>query len=209
MCPRPKPQGVTEYDGWTDVHRKSVKVKVNTLMYWQWALATGLSSLPAYCNKCRNLPFVCGGFCDCVATRPAVLWFATSMTPWAGRLNSSDLASGSCTSLTTSPADDGSSAELLSWTSWIFWSVDDRRGMCKHGTGCTVRAFSIGCSTTKWFGVNWKRSCGSCADVHMMFTGGRLGGTFRPTTRAVKGLRCSCARGQVDIIGLRTAALTA
>ena len=39
---------------WTDVHRKSVKVKVNTLMYGQWALATGLSSLLAYCNKSQT-----------------------------------------------------------------------------------------------------------------------------------------------------------
>jgi len=30
--------------GWTDVHRKSVKVKVNTFMYGQFSLATCLSS---------------------------------------------------------------------------------------------------------------------------------------------------------------------
>jgi len=41
VCPRPKPQAVSEHDaiGWTDVHRKSVKVKVNTLMYGQFLLA--------------------------------------------------------------------------------------------------------------------------------------------------------------------------
>jgi len=45
VCSRPKPQAVTEHDAieWTDVHRKSVKVEVNTLTYGQWALATGLS----------------------------------------------------------------------------------------------------------------------------------------------------------------------
>jgi len=34
VCFRPKPQAVTEHDEiwWTDVHRKSVKVNVNTLM---------------------------------------------------------------------------------------------------------------------------------------------------------------------------------
>jgi len=32
-----------------------VKVKVNALMYGQWALATGLSSLLAYCNKSPRL----------------------------------------------------------------------------------------------------------------------------------------------------------
>jgi len=42
VCPRSKPQEVTEHDaiGWTCVNRKSVKLKVNTLMYGQWALAT-------------------------------------------------------------------------------------------------------------------------------------------------------------------------
>jgi len=56
-CPRPQPQAVTEHDavGWTDVHKKSVKVKVNTLMYGQWALATGLSSLLARWNKSPRL----------------------------------------------------------------------------------------------------------------------------------------------------------
>jgi len=37
--PRPQRQAVTEHNdaiGWTDVHRKSVKVKVNTLMYEQF-----------------------------------------------------------------------------------------------------------------------------------------------------------------------------
>jgi len=57
--PRPQPQAVTEqtYDsiGGTDVHRKSVKVKVNTLMYGQFSLATGLSSLLAYSNKSPRL----------------------------------------------------------------------------------------------------------------------------------------------------------
>jgi len=48
--PRPQLQAVTEHDaiGWTDVHRKLVKVKVNTLMYGQFSLATGLSSLLAH-----------------------------------------------------------------------------------------------------------------------------------------------------------------
>jgi len=48
VCPRAQPQAVTEHDamGWTDVHRKSVKVQVNTLMDGQWPLiATDLSSL--------------------------------------------------------------------------------------------------------------------------------------------------------------------
>ena len=52
--PMLQPQAVTEHDAirWTDVNRKSVKVKVNSLMYGKWALATGLSSLLlAYCNK--------------------------------------------------------------------------------------------------------------------------------------------------------------
>jgi len=39
---RLQPLIATEHDaiGWTCVHRKSVKVKVNTLMNGQWALAT-------------------------------------------------------------------------------------------------------------------------------------------------------------------------
>jgi len=41
--------------GWTDVHRKLVKVKVNTLMYEQFSLATGMSSLLAYINKSPRL----------------------------------------------------------------------------------------------------------------------------------------------------------
>jgi len=47
-CLRPKPEAVI-LDIW--VNRKSVKVKDVTLMYGQWALATGLCSLLAYCNK--------------------------------------------------------------------------------------------------------------------------------------------------------------
>jgi len=58
--PPAHPQSVTEHDaiGWTDVHRKSEKVKVNTLMYGQWALATGL----AYCNKTYSYIESCSGF---------------------------------------------------------------------------------------------------------------------------------------------------
>jgi len=41
--------------GWTDVYSKSVKVKVNTLIYGQFSLATGLSSLLAYSNKSPRL----------------------------------------------------------------------------------------------------------------------------------------------------------
>jgi len=41
--------------GWTDVHRKYVKVKVNTLMYGQFSLATDLSSLLIYSKKSPRL----------------------------------------------------------------------------------------------------------------------------------------------------------
>jgi len=54
VCPRPQHQAVTEHMmqlGEYFVHRKSVKVKVNKLMYGQFSLATGLSSLLAYSNN--------------------------------------------------------------------------------------------------------------------------------------------------------------
>jgi len=53
VCPGPASSRHWTYDaiGWTDVHRKSVKVKVSTLMYGQFSLATGLSSLVAYSKK--------------------------------------------------------------------------------------------------------------------------------------------------------------
>ena len=44
VCPQSQLQIVTEHNaiGWTYVYRKLVKVKVNTFMYGQWVLATGL-----------------------------------------------------------------------------------------------------------------------------------------------------------------------
>jgi len=54
-----QPQAVNEhmvqFGEQISVHRKSVKVKVNTLMYGQFSLATGLSSLLAYTNKSPRL----------------------------------------------------------------------------------------------------------------------------------------------------------
>jgi len=57
VCPAPASSRHWTYDAiaWTDVHRKYVKVKVNTLMYGQFSLATDLSSLLAYSKKSRRL----------------------------------------------------------------------------------------------------------------------------------------------------------
>jgi len=56
-APAPASSRHWTYDaiGWTDVHRKLVKIKVNTLIYGQFSLATGLSSLLAYSNKTPRL----------------------------------------------------------------------------------------------------------------------------------------------------------
>jgi len=46
--PRPQPQAVTEHNdeiGSTDVHRKYVKVKISTLMYGQFLLATEVACI--------------------------------------------------------------------------------------------------------------------------------------------------------------------
>jgi len=56
-APAPASSRHWTYDaiGWTYVYRKSVKVKVNTLMYGKFSLATGLSSILAYSNMSPRL----------------------------------------------------------------------------------------------------------------------------------------------------------